>query len=350
MFSKIVGFVAGAVLLGGLVAGCSPSSGSGSTSTGGQSTTGTTASGDKVKIGFIVKSLADSWFQPETAFAKKEAEKIGVDLLVEEASDGSKVMDTISAMASQGAKGIIICAPDVQLGPAIKKACDDKGLKLMSVDDRLVDADGKPLEGVPHLGISATKIGESVGQTIVDEMKKRGWNAADVHGIAPTKEELQTAMERIDGCKSVLVAAGVPAANIHYTPWKTLDITGATDAANTVITQNQNVKHWVCFSSNDDGMMGAVRALESRGFKPEDIIGVGINGLAVAKEFANGKPSGVFASILLKPRIHGAQTVDMMAEWIKDGKEPPMETYTEGTAITRDNYQEELKAEGMSLD
>lgn len=351
MSRKFFSVFAGLAVVALALVGCSgPSDGGSSTGSAGSTGSSASTAGEKIKVGFIVKSLADSWFQPETQFAKEEADKIGVDLLVEEATDGSKVLDAINTMATQGAKGIIICAPEVQLGPAIEKACKDKNLKLMSVDDRLVGTDGKPLAGVPHLGISATKIGESVGTTIVEEMKKRGWVAADVHGIATTKEELETAMQRIDGCKSVLVANGIPAGNIHYTPWKTLDITGATDAANTVITQNQSAKHWVCFSSNDDGMMGAVRALEARGVKAENIIGVGINGLAVAKEFALGKPSGVFASILLKPRIHGAQTVNMMAAWIKDGKEPPIETYTEGTAITRDNYESELKTEGMSLD
>ena len=41
---------------------------------------GSTASSAKpVKIGFIVKSMSDSWFQTETGFAKDEAKKIGVD-------------------------------------------------------------------------------------------------------------------------------------------------------------------------------------------------------------------------------------------------------------------------------
>ncbi len=331
---------------GAFLAGCN---GNSSTSAAGDANSDGKL-GESVKIGFIVKSLADSWFQPETEFARAKAKELGVDLVVEEATDGSKVLDTISSMATQGVKGLIICAPEVQLGSAIEKACADKGILLMSVDDRLVGSDGKPLPDVPHLGISATNIGESVGQTMVDEMKKRGWTAADVHGIATTKEELETAMQRINGCKSVLVANGVPEGNIHYTAWKTLDITGASDAANTVITQNQNVKKWVCFSSNDDGMMGIVRALEARGVKPEDIIGVGINGLAVAKEFSLGKPSGVFASILLSPRAHGAQTVEMMAKWIREGTKPALETYTEGTAINRENYEAALKTEGMSLD
>ena len=343
MFKKVLGLVVLAAVVTGLVA-CS----SGESEAG--STTGTSVgTNEKVKIGFIVKTLSDTWFQQETDFAKKKAEELGVELMVEEAGEGSKVMDIMSTMKTKGAQGVIICAPDVQLGMAIKAAADSNGLKLMSVDDRLVDADGKPMEDIPHLGISAAKIGNLVGDTIVAEMKVRGWNPAEVHGIATTKEELETAMLRINGAKEKLLEAGIPEGNIHYTAWKGQDITGALDAAQTVITQNPNVTKWVAFSSNDDGMMGVVRALEARGVKAENIIGVGINGTTAAQDWQQDRMTGVFASVLLKPRIHGAQTVEMMTEWIKSGKTPEMETYTDGTAINRSNYEEELKNEGMTL-
>jgi L-arabinose transport system substrate-binding protein len=39
----------------------------------------------------------------------------------------------------------------------------------------------------------------------------------------------------------------------------------------------------------------------------------------------------------------------MMYEWISEGKEPPKETYTTGTLITRDNYKAELEKEGIKL-
>ena len=343
---RLFGFSVATLLTAGLfLGGCTPPPSETKTEP-----TKTTAKVDMkdVTIGFIVKSMSDTWFPVESGFAKKEADKLGVKLLVQEAKTGDSVISTIDAMAAQGAKGIIICSPETQLGPAIKAECDAKGLKLMSVDDQLVQ-DGKPMADIPHLGISATEIGALVGTTMVDEAKKRGWNLAEVGAIAVLKEDLETARQRVDGAKGELTKAGLPAANFFIAPWKgSVDIASANDAANIVLTQHAGIKKWVCLSSNDDGMMGAVRAVESHGIPVTDIIGVGINGgPPIQKEFETGKPSGVFASILLSPSTHGGKTVDMMVDWLTKGVEPPKATYTSGTAITRDNYKEAMAKEGL---
>ena len=48
-------------------------------------------------------------------------------------------------------------------------------MKVMAVDDQFLGPDGQPMTDVPYLGIAAHKIGESVGQSLYDEMKKRNW-------------------------------------------------------------------------------------------------------------------------------------------------------------------------------
>src|SRR5690242_19744886 len=127
-----------------------------------------------VKIGFVVKQPEEPWFQDEWKFADQAAKEKGFTVVKIGAEDGEKVQSAIDNLGAQGAQGFIICTPDVKLGPGIVAKAAANQLKLMTVDDRLVGADGKPLEDVPHMGISATKIGEGVGQAIVDEMKKRG--------------------------------------------------------------------------------------------------------------------------------------------------------------------------------
>ena len=140
-------------------------------------------SGEKIKIGFIVKSATEEWFQTEWKFAQQAADKNGFELVKLEASDAEKTLSALDNLAAQGAKGVIICAPDVKLGSSIVSKCKEANMKLMSVDDRLVGADGKPLADVPHLGISAYNIGKKVGQAISDEMKARKWNPAEVGAL-----------------------------------------------------------------------------------------------------------------------------------------------------------------------
>src|ERR1700760_257133 len=112
---------------------------------------------DQVKIGFVVKQPEEPWFQDEWKFADMAAKEKGFTLVKIGAEDGEKVQSAIDNLGAQGAQGFIICTPDVKLGPGIVAKAAANQLKMMTVDDRLVGADGKALEDVPHMGISATK-------------------------------------------------------------------------------------------------------------------------------------------------------------------------------------------------
>ena len=77
--------------------------------------------------------------------------------------DGEKVMTAIDSLVAGGAQGFVICTPDVRLGPAIAARAKLKGLKLITVDDRFVSADGSFMADVPYLGMSASKLKSRIG-------------------------------------------------------------------------------------------------------------------------------------------------------------------------------------------
>jgi len=305
-----------------------------------------TTSGEKIKIAFIVKQPEEPWFQLEWKFAKEAADKNGFELITAGATDGEQVLPKIENAAAQGAKGLIICSPDVRLGPAIIARAEQRGMKLMSVDDQLIDASGKPLE-VHHLGISAKKIGNNVGVALYDEMTKRGWKPEETGMILITRDELDTAKERTIGAEEGITGKGFPAAKIFKAPQKTTDVPGGRDAATVVLTQHQEIKHWLIAGMNDAAVMGAVRATEAYNFKAENVIGIGINGDAALEDLKKPAATGLFGSILLQAKRHGFDTSEMMYQWIKDGKEPAKITYTDGVLITRDNYKQVLKEQGL---
>lgn len=321
-----------------VIAGCGNNAASGGTPSAG--------GGDKPKIAFIVKQPEEAWFQLEWKFAEEAAAKNGFELIKAGATDGEQVLPKIQSAAAQGAKGLIICTPDVKLGPAIVARAQQGGMKLMSVDDQLEGPDGKPLD-VHHLGISARKIGNSVGDALAAEMKNRGWTNADTGLILVTYDELGTARERTEGIAEAITKAGFPADKIYRAPEKTTDVPGSRDAASIVLTQHPEVKHWLIGSMNDSGAMGAVRATESRNIKAADVIGIGINGDAALEDFKKSEPTGLYGSILLQARRHGYDTAEMMYKWITAGTEPPKITYTDGVLITRENYKQILKEQGL---
>ncbi|NII55261.1 arabinose ABC transporter substrate-binding protein [Luteibacter sp. SG786] len=306
------------------------------------------APNDEVKIGFVVKQPEEPWFQDEWKYAEQAAKEKGFTLVKIGAPDGGQVLTTIDNLKAQHAQGFIICTPDVKLGPSIVAKAKADGLKLMTVDDRLVDGAGKPIEAVPHMGISASKIGEQVGQAIADEMKKRGWKPEETGALRVSYDQLPTARERTEGAIEALSAAGFPKDNIVNAPQAKTDTENAFNAANIAITQHPDFKHWVAFGLNDEAVLGAVRAAEGRGFSAENVIGVGIGGSKSAlNEFSKAQATGFFGSVLISPKRHGYETSVNMYEWIKNDKAPPALTLTTGQLITRANADEIRKEMGL---
>jgi L-arabinose transport system substrate-binding protein len=332
---RIGWMVLGIAVLG--LAGCSPDGNQGS---------GRAGADEPIKIGFVVKSATEPWFQTEWKFADQAAEDLGFTVVKIAAEDGEKLLNAIDNLAAQGAGGLIVCSPDVKLGPAIVARAKSFGMKVMSVDDRLVDADGKPLD-IPHLGISAREIGNKVGESAAEEATRRGWNLQEVGVLALTIDQLETARDRIEGALEKLYAAGVQPRQVKRAPWKQHDISGAFDVANVALTQNSGVKRWIIIASNDDGVLGGVRATEGRNLPASEVIGIGINGTSGVDDLEKVQPTGFYASILLSPRQHGYGTAEMMYRWLRDGVEPPKETYTKGILITRDNFRKEMMEEGL---
>lgn len=312
-----------------------------------QSAATTAPASNDIKIGFLVKQPEEPWFEDEWKFAQKAADQDGFQLVKIGATDGAAVLAAIDNLGAQGAQGFIICTPDVRLGPSIVTRAARYNMKVFSVDDRFLGADGQPMADVPYMGISAHKIGETVGKELWDQMQKRGWKVSETAACVPTRDELQTAKERTDGAIEALTAVGFPKDQIYTASQKTTDIPGGRDAANIILTQHADVKHWLIAGMNDEAVLGAVRAMENRGFKAADIIGIGIGGDTGKTDFEKPDPTGFYASVLLSPKRHGEETADMMYHWIKDGKQPPMATFTTGILITRENYKQVMHDQGL---
>jgi L-arabinose transport system substrate-binding protein len=128
---------------------------------------------------------------------------------------------------------------------------------------------------------------------------------------------------------------------------RTPDIPGSLEAVSTLLTRQPAIKHWLVCGTNDNAVLGGIRALEGRNFAPESSVGIGINGTDCIVELEKAKPTSFHGSILLSAKDHGYKTAEMLYRWIKDGVEPPLDTRTVGTFITRENFRQVLKEQGI---
>jgi L-arabinose transport system substrate-binding protein len=190
-----------------------------------------------VKIGFLVKQAEEPWFQTEWAFAEKAGKEHGFTVIKIAVPDGEKTLSAIDSLAANGAKGFVICPPDVSLGPAIMAKAKVNGLKVMAVDDRFVDAKGNFMEDVPYLGMAAFEVGQKQGAAMAAEAKKRGWDWKDTYAVINTFNELDTGKKRTDGSIKSLEDAGMPKDHILTAALKTLDVPGSMDATNSALVK-----------------------------------------------------------------------------------------------------------------
>lgn len=308
-------------------------------------TAGGAQAADPVKIGFLVKQAEEPWFQDEWRFAEQAAKEKGFTLVKIGVPNGEKMIAAIDNLAAQKAQGFIICAPDVKLGKAVERAAKRNNMKVMSVDDRLVDGAGVPVASIPHMGISGYEIGKQAGQGLAAEIKARGWKPEEVGVLRVAYDQLPTAKERTTGAVDALKAAGLPAANVVDASQAKTDTESAFNAANIAFTRQQRFKRWVAVGLNDEAVLGAVRAAEGRGMRADAMIGIGIGGSKTAQnEFAKPQPTGFFGTVMISPKRHGYETASNMYDWIVSNKVPAALTLTSGALMTRAN-QAQVRAQ-----
>jgi len=323
------GFLAGSAALGAAtaLAGCTRPSG-------------------RIRIGFLVKQPEEQWFQDEWRFAGMAARDKGFELIRIGAEDGDRVLAAIDNLYAQYAQGFVICTPDPKLGTAVRLRAQANGLKLLSVDDRLIGPDGQPIDSIPYVGISAAAIGEMAGREAMAEARRRGWNPAETGVLRLAFDSLDTGRERTEGGVRAALQGGILPAHIYSAPQRTTDTEGGFTAADPVLTQRQAIRRWIILGMNDESVLGGVRAAEGLGLGQDAVIGVGIGGSGTAEaEFSKPQPTGFHASVLLSPRRHGYDTSVMMYDWITRNVPPPLVTYTTGTLMDRANFRGLLRAE-----
>jgi L-arabinose transport system substrate-binding protein len=301
---------------------------------------------EKIKIGFIVKRPEEKWFQDEWDGAQSCADKYGFELVRIGATDGEKTLSAIDNLGVRGVHGFVICTPDVRLGPAIMARADSYGMKVIAVDDVLIDADGSPMDA-PYLGMDAHEVGRIAGAALREESLNRSWDITESAVLAVSFDELETCRLRIEGGTTALTGSGFPRERIFDAPAKTTDVPGSFDAADVLITQHPYVKKWMVFSYNDEGALGAVRALENRGFDPESVIGIGIGGSGAKIEFEKVEDTGFYASVFVNAFGHGYRTAELLYNWIDNGAVPPAHTSTAGEITTKKSYLDVIEKHGL---
>jgi len=300
------------------------------------------AQGDKkVSIAYINKMGDNPWFVEEVAGAKAMADKLGIEFSNQDVQfDSNLAMTAIDTYVGKGISGIIIVVPDTKIGPAVIEKAQKAKIPIIAVDDTILDSAGKT---APFVGFDAASAGLKVGELIGDFYKTEGWDKVDavkIKAVSVEDQDLEVCNLRTDGATKKLLELGViKAEQIIHLPYDNTANSGM-DAMAPVITANPDITNWLLYSCNDDGVLGAWRALQNAGVSAKNAIGVGINGQLAAEEFKKGAPTGLRASLMAQAKGHGGTAVQEMYDFITKGTAIPQTTFIPAAVMTPDNWKE----------
>ena len=299
---------------------------------------GAPAFADELKLGYINKMGEHPWFVAEVGGAKSAATEAGVKLSTQDVQfNADLTLTTFDTMVGDGVKGIAIVVPDKALGPVVAEKAAQAHIKLIAVDDDIYAQD-KAM--VPYIGMNATSIGRQVGTEEARLYKSLGWaDKKDVKLASIEDRKADTCMQRTRGAEAAFLEAvpGFEQSNIIRIPYDNT-MNSAIDAVTTTLTANPNAAHWIFYSCNDDGVLGAVRATENSGMKPDQVVGIGIDGSRACDAFGNGQPTGFRGTLWIDSGKEGSTAVKLLVASIKNDTPLPQKTYVSPDLINADNF------------
>lgn len=304
----------------------------------------TEAAGDLVVYG-IYKAGDQTWFIDEGAAAQKAVEDLGGEFIFVDAKmSPEEYLKAIDNAIANKASGIVTCIPDQTMSQAAVDKATEAGIPIVAADDALQDADGNKL--APWVGINAYVIGEANGEWLANYANDNKLAAdPEVGLLIMTMDTVSSCVPRAEGeyDKFTELCPDFDTAKIYKA-----DYDGTTDKGNTaataVITAHPEIKKWLVTGANEEGCIGAARALESAGLDADACV-VGLGAYMAKDEWNNKGADGtcVKASAYFSADSVGAGSVAVLMDLIA-GKEPVMETAVDAIVVTPETYKEVMGA------
>ena len=288
----------------------------------------------------IYKAGDQTWFIDEGNAAKAKVEADGGEFIyVDSKMSPEEYLKDIDNAIANNAVGIVTCIPDQTLSQAAVDKCKEAGIPIVAADDAL-EVDGEKI--APWVGIDAYNIGAANGEWIANYAIENGLVDKEDTGL------LIMTMDTVSSC--------VPRAEGELDKWTELcpdfpedrifkaDYDGTTDKGNTaaaaVITANPQITTWLVTGANEEGTIGACRALESAGLDANACV-VGLGGYMAKDEWNNKGADGTCmkAAAYFSSLQVGEGSVTVL-EQILSGGEVTLETAVPATVVTPENYKE----------
>lgn len=230
------------------------------------------AADDTYTVAYVCKDLSQEWFIVEADAINKYIQSMGAEKLIEVDCEYNeeKYLDGVQNMVEQKVDCLIVCPPDQNLSQRTVEMCSAAGIPVIAIDDPLIDENGDLL--APAIQLSAYNVGVGMGEWLVDYI---GANDLASKGdefmvVCLAADTIASCVPRTDGQIDTVTAA-FPDVKILRTDYESTTDSGY-DVMAATIAANPNVKYWAVMAVNDEGSLGAVRAIEAAGLQGDAVV------------------------------------------------------------------------------
>lgn len=282
---------------------------------------------EKKVIGFIPMTMNNEYFVTMVNAAKIEAEKQGVDLLVqagERHGSADEQLRIIEDMITREVDAIcVVPSSSTGLISAIKKA-QKAGIPVVNLDTRIDPAAVKEagLKPVPYIGTNNYDGAKMGGQYALDNLKIDGMEVAILTGISGQQNAADRRNGFVDATKGKVKVVAEQTAN-----W---EVEQGFNVFQNILQANPNIGF--VFASNDNMGLGAIRACKAAGRKDIKVLGYDAVSGAL-QSVQEGEMAGTVAQFPAEMGIQGVQAALKMIS----GEKVPEVTFTKTEVIDSNN-------------
>ena len=301
---------------------------------------GTEKDEGELKFAYVCKMLTHPWFIEEENGIKARVEELGLDYVGVDANlDDEACMQAVDNVIGQGADALMIVVTQQSLGPAVVEKCREAGIPVITIDDTIEDSAGNR---IPHVGLPTVETGVMGGHALAKLAMERDFFAPGnvVKVMQIDMSFLSVVHDRTVGYKAAL-QEDLPLKDEDFIVQdsKTGMFEENLPVASAILNANPDVTHWIVTGINDDGAIAPLRVFEENGFPLENVLACGLGGYIMSYEEFQ-KPHNSYIVTKLQPFAEGEAAVQILYDFITEGKEMPEETLVPGVIVTKDNYMD----------
>lgn len=293
----------------------------------------TASAQDDLRIAFSVPGFNFPFFLITEAGAIAEAERIGginIISLDGQNSDAVQLSTAEDAVAS-GIDGMVISPRTTEGLGALFELLEEQGIPVVTFDRRA----GEGTSILAHIGADNVAGGEQAGRFIADRLGGAGRviELTGTPGASP-------AIDRSAGFNQAV--ADFPGIDVVAQQTAQFDSATALQVTEDILTSlgatAADPGFDALFAANDDMVLGAIEAIRARGLDPGDFVIVGFDALGTALDaISEGSLTGTVDQF---PNEQAGTAVQQLVSFLRDGTEPPPDTFLTPRVISIDNIDE----------